>query len=325
MQRLFLLMFAAVVFASALHAQVNRGNLSATGTFPLALVLERAQYAGDAGAWRPDWPFELPPDAFKVLEAELSRASIVGEGHDLSLAFRPDGLVEEFPFMMTGRIAQVSLVYNETSEIRELTIAFPAGEESWKIEFLEHEDSLPTLARGFRMNTWYFIYIVWGINEVRETWYDVEGNFLGAYGFTFADIGQNRRIRAVRDFSAPGESAEFHFDSRGLITEASLGSGLYRVLYFREDLPRYWERRPIAGDLLETGNFSFQWDVNGILVRITEGSYEDEVTTVDLRYEYDFDERGNWIERREIRMIRSMGHLVPTQGTIFRRVLEYRD
>jgi ABC-type taurine transport system ATPase subunit len=46
---------------------------------------------------------------------------------------------------------------------------------------------------------------------------------------------------------------------------------------------------------------------------------------VNFIYEYDFDERGNWIERREIRMIRSMGHFISTQGTVFRRILEYRE
>ena len=325
MRQMFLAILTAFIFVSALHAQISRETPAAAGPFPLALILEGAKHAGDAAAWRPDWPFELPPDAFRVLEAELSRARIIGEGYDLSLTFRPDGLVEKFPFMLAGRMIQVSLVYNNAMEIRELTVAFPAGDEPWEMEFLEHSDSLPTLARGFRMNTWYFIYLTWGMNEVRETWYDVEGNFLGAYSFPFANIGQDRRIRMVRNYFAPNEGAELHFDSRGLVTEISLTGGLYRVLYFREDLPRYWERRPIAGDLLETGNFSFQWDVNGILVRITGGSYEDGGITVDLRYEYDFDERGNWIERREIRMIRNMGHFVPTQGTIFRRVLEYRD
>jgi hypothetical protein len=317
-------MFAAVLFASALHAQVNRGNLSATGTFPLALVLEGAMYAENAGAWRPDWSFDLPPDAFKVLDGELSRANIVGEGYNLSLAFHPDGFIEEFPFILAGRMVQVSLVYNDIMEIGELTITFPAGEGLWEIEFLEHEDSLPTLARGFHMNTWYFIYIIWGLNEIHETWYDADGNFLGVYSFNFVYIDQNRRIRTVRDFFTPNRDAEFHYDSRGLITDVSFTGGLYRVLYFREDLPRYWERRSITGDLPGTGNFSFQWDVNGILVRITRGSYDDGGIALDFRYEYDFDERGNWIMRREIRMIRSMGHFVPSLGTVFRRVLEYK-
>jgi len=325
MPKYFLAMLAALIFASSLFAQEGRGDPFDAGIFPLALVLERAQYAGDAGAWRPDWPLELPPDSFKVLDGELSRASILGEGFFLSMAFREDGLVEEFPFILAGGMTQIYLSYNDALEIQKLTISSPAGDELWEIEFLEHMDSLPTLARGFRMNSWYFIFITWGSNEVHETWYDVEGNFLGAYSFSLAYVGYERRIGAVRDFFVSGQGAEFHFDSRGLVTEVLFANGSYRVLYFREDLPRYWERRPGAGDSAAAGNFSFQWDVNGILVRITEGSHEDGNLTIDLRYEYIFDERGNWIERRETRMIRSLGHFVPVQGTVFRRILEYRE
>ena len=313
-------MIAAFFSTATLHAQVNQGNLSAAGIFPLALVLEGALHAGDAGAWRPDWPFELPPDAFTVLAGEISRARIVGEGYTLNLAFNSDGRVEEFPFMLNGRMTQVSLAYNDAMEIRELTIAFHSTEEDpWFIEFLEHRDSFPVLARGFRMNAWYFIYITWGLDEILETWYDVEGNLLGIYSFLLANIGQDRRIRVVQDFSAPDGNIEFHFDSRGLLTDISGTNGFFRALYFREDLPRFWERRPVAGDSLGAGNFSLQWDVNGVLLRITGGPQ------INFQYEYTFDERGNWIERREIRMIRSLGHFVPTQGTVFRRVLEYKD
>jgi hypothetical protein len=340
MRRRFLCLFLAVFFVSPLYAQINRGNPQAAGIFPLALVLEGAEHARDAGAWRPDWPFELPPDAFKVLDGELSRASIVGEGYSLNLAFGPDGRVEEFPFMLTGVMTQVSLEYNDAMEVRELTLAFPSreeqrltasvglpGEEPWKIEFLEHRDSLPVLGRGFRLNTWYFIFITWGPNEISESWYDVAGNFLGAYSFPFANIGQDRRIRAVQDFSASGRDMEFHFDSRGLVTETAGVNGFFNVHYFREDLPRYWERRPVTGDSPGTGNFSFQWDLNGILLRITgdQSANRDSLPAIDLRYEYSFDEWGNWVERREIRMVRALGHLVPTQGTVFIRNLEYKD
>jgi len=34
---------------------------------------------------------------------------------------------------------------------------------------------------------------------------------------------------------------------------------------------------------------------------------------------------GNWIERRETRMIRDFGVLIPTHGSILKRVLDYRN
>ncbi|MCL2320427.1 MAG: hypothetical protein FWC45_10105, partial [Treponema sp.] len=108
--------------------------------------------------------------------------------------------------------------------------------------------------------------------------------------------------------------------------------GLFGVLYYREDLPRYWERLPRTGmaggtkDREGAGNFSLQWDEEGSLVRISyrtasPGTFE---SPVEYRYDYTLDERGNWIERREIRMIRRLGLLVPLPGITFTRVLEYR-
>ena len=325
-------MLAALILIPALGAQERTDSPDPGGIFPLALLLERAQYAADAGAWRPDWPLELPPDSFKVPGGELSRASIDGEGYLLNMTFGPSGLIEEFPFILNGMMSQVSLAYNDMMEIKELTIAFPSREDqgqedAWNIEFLEHEDSFPILARAFRQNTWSFVYIVWGVNDIRETWYDVDGNFLGAYSFSYVNIGKNRRIRAVKDFSSPYEET-FHFDSRGLITEHRGAYGLYGVIYFREDLPRFWERRPASDDSAGTGHFSLQWDANGILLRISSNAGESTANAdapVNFRYEYSFDEKGNWVRRQELRMIQNLDHFIPTPGTVFNRVLEYRE
>ena len=307
--------------------------------FPISLVLEGMDYAGEGtGAWRPDWPPELPPDSFKVLSGEISQAVIEVEGVPLAFRYDPEGRLEEFPLMLNGRIVRVSIGYTEASEIREIELGFPvwvaeqgeaghwvlSGCESWKLEFLNYLDSFPSIVRGSLGDAWYFILISRTRNEIRETWYDEEGSFLGAYSLSRIRIGENRRIRLLRDFSNPdnGSDTEYYYDSRGFLTEISESGGFYKVLYYLEDLPRYWERNPgrIAGG--ERGNYSLQWDENGFLVRIT-GETGDGL--VDYRYEYVLDERGNWIERREIRMLRRMGLLVPSPGITIKRVLEYRE
>jgi hypothetical protein len=94
------------------------------------------------------------------------------------------------------------------------------------------------------------------------------------------------------------------------------------VHFYREDLPRYWERRPVS-EADEAGNFSLQWDEANFLVRI-RGEPENSGSFVDYRYEYELDEKGNWIERRETRMIRAFDLLVPSPGITIKRVLEYR-
>ena len=343
MRRWSLCLLTALVIVSVVSAQeLPEREGSGSGIFPLTQVLEAALYAGDGcAAWRPDWPLALPPDAFNVRRGEISGIQIEGEG--ISLNYRFDGFdrIVEFPLMLKGRMAQVSLGYYRLSELREMTLSFE-DEESYRFEFLELSDMYPVLVRGSLGDVWYFIYYSWGVNEAAETWYDEEGNFLGAYVYSLTEIGKDLKARMRRDFSDSevGPVTEFFYDSRGFLTEAAGTGGVYKVQYYREDLPRYWERRPAENLSNEgTGNYSLQWDERGLLIRISsleapsiEGSPSiesgDENSSggpVDYRYEYTLDEKGNWIERREIQMSRRMGLLVPSPGTTLRRVLEYRE
>jgi hypothetical protein len=341
MRQLLFLWLLVAFFASPLLAQEIPPEPSAA-IFPLALVLEAAEFAADgAGTWRPDWPLEFPPDAFKVRAGEISKASIEGE-HFFSFSIDPEG--REFPFMLNGRMAQAGITYGGRSEIREIVLSFPAervnsreapdqdppDENLWELEILEYRDSYPLVIRGLRGDAWYFINLSRRGNSILETWYDEEGMILGAYGYSLGKIGNDLRIRVFQDYSKEEAVTEYHYDSRLFVTESSGPGGVYTVLFYREDLPRYWERRPrfleesIAGarDLTgnRPGNFTLQWDERGMLLRITGGPDSGDI---DYRYEYTFDGMGNWIERREIRMTRQMGLLVPSQGTIWRRVLEY--
>ena len=338
MGRRFLLLslfLFAVIPVSMLKAQAaGTGNNAAA--FPVTMVLEGADYASfKEGAarivWRPDWPPRLPPDAFKVLSGEVSRVVVEGDGFSLNLSFGPTGLVEEFPFVLNGRLMEVSVVYGEFSQIKEMFLTFPSWDETdnsdedpWRLEFLEYRDSLPYLVRGSRLDAWYFIYFFRTVNEIVESWYDVAGNLIGAFAFSVVEIGDERRIGAIRDYLDPDGGSEYYYDSRGFLTESSGPAGLYKVLYYREDFPRYWERRPSGGSgglYGSEGKFSFQWNEAGFLLRLTG---ESENAPLDHRYDYTVDERGNWIERKETQIVSQTGLLFPSPGDTYNRVLEYR-
>jgi hypothetical protein len=334
--RRFLCLLCMLFFTLTLNSQEAGGGKSDTGyIFPLALVLEWADYASDV--WKPDWPLEIPPDAFKVLSGEISACEINGDDFTLDYKIDEAGRVEEFPFVLNGEMAQASLVYNWFSEIQELTITFPSGDNPWELEFLEYRNSFPYLVRAYNAGAggaagaWYFIYYSWSRTEILETWYDETGNALCIYGFTLAEIGKKSKIRTITDYSAPTNTdsgIEFFYDSRGLVTGISGPAGIFNVFYFRENSPRYWERRPAEdnaadSNAVKTGNFTFQWDETGLLVRLS-GEDDKEGQFLDCRYEYTLDERGNWTERRETRRIRDMGFLMPAPGTTIRRVLEYK-
>jgi len=325
---------------SVLQAQSpNEDKPTDSYIFPLALVLEWAEYASEG--WMPDWPLEIPPDAFKVLSGEISFCEIAYDDFTLGLKIDDAGRAEIFPLMLNGEIAQAALVYNELSQMQEIAITFPSGDDPWKLEFLEYRNTFPYLVRAYCGGTesgdgdaagvWYFIYYSWGVSEILETWYDENGTAVGIYGFALVEVGRKPRIRAVKDYSDPENGTELFYDSRRLVTGVSEPAGIFNVLYFRENSPRYWERHPanaagenVAGNnLVAAGNFTFQWDEAGLLMRLS-GEDESSGQLLDCRYEYTLDDMGNWVERRETRRIRDLGFLVPAPGTTIRRILEYK-
>ncbi|MCL2130028.1 MAG: hypothetical protein FWH35_06730, partial [Treponema sp.] len=212
---------------------------------------------------------------------------------------------------------------------------------------LEYGNDYPSLVRVEYGDFFYFISLSKGGDVIMETWFDEDGNALGAYAFSLVKNGERSRIASARDFSNADGTMDFFYDSRNLITGISNSSGIFQVQFFLEGLPRYWERRPIMAGEAElytgdsgvreaelypgndggAGNFSLQWDERGLLVRIAGGQGRtgdaEEGFDIDYRYEYVLDGRGNWIERRETRMVRQMNLLVPAPGTVMKRVLEY--
>ena len=322
------------------------------GIIPLTLILEKAEFAagrgrGERTLWQPDWPADLPPDAFMVNYGELSRVTLIGDAFSLEYKTGEDNCLLSFPMMLGGKFASVSFIYGLNPEIKEMEVMFE-GDEPLKLDFLERfflnnfYDYFPVVIRGSKAGSWFFIYLSGGGNEILESWYDEAGNFLGAFGYTTADIGAERRIVSIRENADPDPemSTLRYFDSRGFITESSGPGGVFKAHFYKDDLPRYWERRPVekssewTGDgtaagtpdspVPGAGKFTFQWDDGNFLVRMTGASDDAGQTILDNRYEYSLDEKGNWTERREVRMFRSGDLLVPGPGTSYKRVLEYR-
>ena len=352
----FLLTF---FFSIALNAQETSRN-PAAAFFPLALVLDAVEFAETPNmGWQPDWPLDLPPDAFRVRNGDVSRITIETEGFTYSRQFGLDGQIEEFPVMLNSRMAQVKISYRDSPEennhpgennhqriISEIQIFL--DDDPWVLEILEYGYSLPiltnhlplttnhsqlttnhshpSLIRVSHSGTWYFISLLRGGNRITETWYNEDGEAVGAYVCYLIPVGNDLRIRSVRNYFTALESWEYEYNSRGLVSAISGSAGYFNALYNGDDYPRYWEYRPSDGDGGSTvggpGGYSFQWDKQDMLLRLTGESYYRESVHTEHRYEYTFDERGNWTERREIRMISNMGLLIPSPGTTVMRYLE---
>ena len=66
-------------------------------------------------------------------------------------------------------------------------------------------------------------------------------------------------------------------------------------------------------------NLVLQWDEAGLLRGITSRD-----KSVDIRYAYTLDDKGNWTERQEQAMIKRFGVLVPQAPATVRRIIAYR-
>ena len=333
----FLLLF---FFSLALFAQEEEIHHE-TRFFPMALILDALEFANTLNyIWQPDWPLELPPDAFSVKTGDVKKITV--ETEDFSYSFQLDSYdrIEAIPVMLNSSLVQIHISYidnpigdNSPMEISEIQVFF--DEEPWVLEVLEHRDlhpmfpSYPSLLRVFHEGSWYFISLFRGGDRFIETWYDVEGEAVAVYGFSLITVANDLRIRSLRDHFSPLENMEIDYSSRGLVSSISGFQGSFNALYYRDNIPRYRELYPAYEDRDSSpagpGSYSYQWDEHDTLLRLTGESYYRESVYTEHRYEYTLDERGNWIERHETRMLSNMGLLIPSPGTIIRRNLEYTE
>ena len=281
--------------------------------FPAALILEASKFAGH-GIWHPDWPLDLPPDSF-TSDSDDWVSITVGFGEN-SFQLRRNGEdITEFPWFFEGRMVQLSLNYfpknlNTVSYLRMITF-----DNLDTIEILEYSLDYPSLLRIYREGIYYFVLMDRGTGFIKESWFDQEGYFLENYEYSFRPGDGAERIRSFNNSSGIMEGRR-DFDSRFLITSISGLEGDFSLHYNGNSLPVYWQRQPLG---MEKMNYSFQWDARELLVRLST-SDED---IRDFRYEYSFDNRGNWIERREIIMVPNSGLLLQYMGSTVRRFLEY--
>jgi hypothetical protein len=280
--------------------------------------------------WRPDWPLDIPPDAFS---ASASGITLITETGEYSLRYNEQGLAVDFPFLLPGGMAQVQTVTGSLNEIQGFTIIPAAGEErSLIVEFIGYEHELPSLARCTFGGTVYFTALQYGGTRLSEVWYDSEGNALGVflYRFSVADgpAGEfcSVEFRSLSlpslEGSAGGDNlTRYAYDSWGNISEIGSPEGTCSALYSAPAQVRYWTRPFFLG-------YTLQWDAGGLLSRMTPRALAGDdgasasAETAEYRYEYTLDERGNWIERREIRLIRRSGLLVPAgERRVQRKIL----
>lgn len=285
--------------------------------------------------WRPDWPLTMPPDAFAAGQGRGRPRSItlILDSGELQMTRNRDGFPGDFPFWFQGNFIQVRAVLGEAGTFRELII--DDARKPRHIEFLGGDDSALGITRITQEEGVFFGVIQRASAGDIETWYDREGIPRGVFTYFFNGSGEEPGIRYIKNRYEGGETEEtYSYDGFGNISGVNSPLGVFSAGYTREGRPRYGERRvlrpvpeegkgeePVPPEFYQS--YTFQWDEKGFLVRITGTPGSGDEDPVDFRYDYTLDERGNWVERREIRMIPRFGMLVPQPGSRIIRRIEY--
>jgi hypothetical protein len=314
--------------------------------FPIIPLLETA-FAAEL-AWRPDWPQDIPPDAFAV-KGKALRVSLAIDGGEYRLRRDVDGRLAEFPALAEGVLVQAEALRGPDGGILGFSLTpqpspAQAGsldrEESgpWAVDFpepLRPDSPLPVsglkpvwVSRGESV---YFVLFLEGAGEISETWYDSGGDFAGYYkaritrnlppqnGGGGIDGGAPWRILSLETRSDRGTETEYYrFESGGNLSEVSSSAGIFSAVYGARGLPLYRELPPIEA---QPRSYALQWDERGLLVR-QRGASEG-LDNPDYRYEYTLDEHLNWVERWETGMIRRFGVLIPTPIQHLKRQIVY--
>lgn len=345
--RRFTLLLLVFSINIALFAQEEEPFVPKRLIFPIARLFEAAEYSSFS-CWEPDWPLEFPPDAFNAKDDWLAITVSTGESA-YTLSRDSEGRVLEFPYMFEGILVQARRFFlsNDENDLPQLTgaelVYGDSGEKIAVIEVLEYISDKPYLLRIFDGADYFFAFIEQRANIITEAWFDEFGYFTGGYEHRLLPVSAGvlgipfSKPQMKIEISRPIDGSDmilYSYDSRSLKTGVRGSEGEFYISYFKDSLPRYWDRKPAAEIIFDeegiaavtperAGRYSFQWDERDILVRFSSNSAEDYM--IDSLYEYDFDERGNWTERRELKMTSLFGYLAAGPGTIVTRVIEYPD
>ncbi|MDR1637231.1 MAG: hypothetical protein LBR93_07820 [Treponema sp.] len=339
--------------------------------FPLGPALETACFggifapgadsaAGSGSAWQPDWPADIPPDAFSVKgEAALIRLSgtsarLNGQGPEAAspgpfeyrLSRDSRGRLVEFPLSLGGDLFQIRADYAPSGGLAGLVFGGTGEGEGgveqtpWIAEFplpySPFESPAPQFpgeaVRVSRGEAVYFVLFEEGGKYLSESWYDGEGNLAGYFVSLFEEREGRRRILSVLNSD---NAKRYYFDNQGHVSAIRGPWGNFSAVYGARGQVLEWEFAPAGPDAepAPPGRFALQWDERFLLVSLrglspspsrSSAGIPDE-SPVEYRYEYALDRRGNWLSRRETAYVSRGGLLIPVGVKQIDRHILYRE
>lgn len=257
------LLFCMVFSAAARADAPASGDDPGDDPFPFPLIPLLETVNRGAVFWRPDWPPNLPPDAFSL--PANTRAGTAGKGLcSISLSLEPElraawdteERLFEFPHFWRGAFYRIKVRYDAGGTFRGLFLAgaVPADgtADGSVLEFeLEQPGGIagPFLLRSGDRVFWIVMAggaegmdggaggMDGGGDMVSETWYDGEGNFFGLVTCRFAgnggakgmDGGAGDHIASLEIRDRWAESYRYY--SGGTVTRVESPAGVYTAVY----------------------------------------------------------------------------------------------
>jgi YD repeat-containing protein len=312
-----------------------------------SLTAEDPQFPGIVGAlhfgsrqptWRPDWPDDVPPDAFAVRGSRVPRSLTVtveatgegaadGPGAEYAAAWSPPGSVVRRPLFTPGAAYSLSLDYDAAGRVRGYKVE-PLAEEagaggspapSGETVVLAYgpDGSLVSAERKSEGKRTAVSFAREG-DRLEELSFDEEGVPTGRVSWRFA----GEHLVAADVYGENGEvsaSIRYDYDSDGRAVRVEAGEYAAEAFYDASGRPRLLSVR--SGPEGKTEVRRYQWDERGLLVK--EFSTDDEGTEFETAYTYAFDAAGEWIVRDSARMVERFGAGFPEKGPRVLRKIHY--
>jgi hypothetical protein len=236
-------------------------------------------------AWQPDWPGDIPPDAFTVRgDAALIRLSGTSARYENPAKTEPEtetqvpfeyrlrrdeqGRPLEFPLSLEGRFWQIRADHAPSGGVTALVfdaagrgegeagveIGTEAEQEPWTAEFplsyIPFESPAPKLpgeaVRVSQGEAVYFVLFEEGVSSISESWYGPEGKLAGYFVSFFEEWEGRRRILSVLGFDG---AERYHFESGASVSAIRGLRGNFSALYGARGQPLEREFVPVELEL----------------------------------------------------------------------------
>jgi hypothetical protein len=304
-------------------------------------ILETA-FSGSVD-WRPDWPSQLPPDAFNILQDKDISSIEASDGTETLTVKYENGRLTAFPYFYADMCAKVEAVYDTNGAVKSMNIINKkifsqddSGDDASNGESDEQEinitfppnflpygnlspgGSFPPITVMIDDDT-FFVFIYETQAFLTETWYNSDGAMTVFCKALIQNDCGKWRIRTLQIYQGQDVSfIDYFYYANGKVSEIRSEESAFQAIYNRNRVT-VWNMADQKQEM--------EWDYNGFLTVVKVTQEAADASYIEYRYDYEYDSQGNWTKRTENAFVDQFGLLVPQPSSsrgIWDRLIAYR-